>query len=233
MQHSSVPPEVRAALAAKCADCHSSQTRAPLYGWFAPVSWLMERDIVEGRKAMNLSFWDSYSVDRQQALMAKIVAETKAHQMPSLQYRMIHWNAHVTDADVLAFTQWTRGTPTFAMGSMEQASGNGDAARGREVFEKRCTGCHALEKNREGPRLQRVFGRTAGSAPGFTYSPALIKARVVWDEPSLEQWLTDPDAFIPGNNMEFHVPKPQDRRDLIEFLRQGAGPDLAERRDRN
>ena len=80
MEHSSVPPEVRATLVAKCADCHSMQTRAPIYGRFAPVSWLMERDILEGRKQMNLSSWDTYSVDQQQILKAKIVQETKSQK---------------------------------------------------------------------------------------------------------------------------------------------------------
>ncbi len=96
----------------------------------------------------------------------------------------------------------------------------GDPAQGKQVFEKRCTGCHALEQNREGPRLKGVFGRTSGTVPDFAYSPALVKARVVWNESSLEQWLTDPDTLVQGNNMEFHVAKAQERRDLISFLEQ-------------
>lgn len=222
MEHSSVPPEVRATLVQKCADCHSMQMRPPIYGRLAPVSWLMERDILEGRKRMNLSLWDTYSADQQETLKAKIVQQTKAHEMPLPQYQMIHWNARITDADVLAFTQWTR-APALEAGSVAQPAGEGDPVRGEEVFERRCTGCHALEQNREGPRLQGVFGRTSGVVPGFTYSSALIKARIVWSDSSLEQWLTDPDTFVPGNNMDFHVAKPQERRDLIRFLKQESG----------
>jgi cytochrome c len=96
MEHASVPAAMRATLITKCADCHSMQLRAPLYGRFAPMSWLMERDIVEGRKKMNLSLWDIYSADRRQTLEAKIVQQTKAHAMPPLSYRMIHWNARIT-----------------------------------------------------------------------------------------------------------------------------------------
>ena len=77
MEHSAVPPGVRATLVAKCADCHSMQTEAPIYGRFAPVSWLMERDILNGRKEINLSLWDNYSADQQQIIKAKIVQETK------------------------------------------------------------------------------------------------------------------------------------------------------------
>ena len=99
----------------------------------------------------------------------------------------------------------------------------GEPAEGKQVFEKRCTGCHAMEENREGPRLQGVFGRTSGTVAGFTYSSALIQARIVWNESTLEQWLTDPDTLVPGNNMDFHVAKPQERRELIMYLKQASG----------
>lgn len=221
MEHSSVPPEVRATLVEKCADCHSEQTRLPIYGRFAPVSWLMERDIVEGRKHMNLSEWDSYSADQQQTFKAKITEETKARRMPLLQYRMIHWDTRITDADVLAFSRWAREMPAFEVASNNaQSAADGDPIRGKEVFEKRCSGCHAMEQNREGPRLGDVYGRTSGDVARFDYSPALKKARIVWDDASLEQWLADPDTLVPGNNMEFHVARPQERRDLISFLKQ-------------
>src|SRR5271156_1088140 len=58
MENSSLRPEVRAILVQKCADCHSMQTHAPFYSRFAPASWLMERDVVEGRRHMNLSLWE-------------------------------------------------------------------------------------------------------------------------------------------------------------------------------
>jgi cytochrome c len=221
MEHSSVPPEVRATLVRKCADCHSMETRPSIYSRFAPVSWLMERDIVEGRKHMNLSEWDSYSANQQQIFKAKITEETKARRMPLLQYRMLHWNTRITDADVLAFSRWAREVPAFEVASNNaQSAADGDPIRGKEVFEKRCSGCHAMEQNREGPRLGDVYGRTSGDVARFDYSPALKKARIVWDDASLEQWLADPDTLVPGNNMEFHVARPQERRDLISFLKQ-------------
>jgi len=88
------------------------------------------------------------------------------------------------------------------------------------VFEKRCVGCHSIEQNREGPRLAGVYGRAAGSTPQFSYSEALKKAHVTWNDDSLERWLADPDTFVPGNDMEFAVRKPDERRNLIAYLKQ-------------
>jgi cytochrome c len=223
MEHAPVSPEVRAILSAKCADCHSAGAPAPLYGRFAPVSWLMERDIVEARDAMNLSLWEKYSADQQEVLKAEIVSQAKAGTMPPVQYGVVHWKAVITDADVQVLTEWARGEPLRVSDSMGQVLTEGDALRGKDVFEKRCTGCHAMEQDREGPRLRGVFGRTSGTVAGFDYSPALKKAQVVWNDNTLERWLADPDALVPGNNMEFHVAKPQERRDLIRFLKQSAG----------
>jgi cytochrome c len=96
----------------------------------------------------------------------------------------------------------------------------GDAVRGKAVFEKRCTGCHALDQDREGPHLKGVFGRTAGSVPGFDYSGAISNSHIVWDETTLERWLTDPQTMLPGVNMDFYVAKPDERADVIEFLKE-------------
>ena len=98
----------------------------------------------------------------------------------------------------------------------------GDPVGGKQLFEKRCSGCHAMEQNREGPRLHGVFGRRSGEVPGFPYSDALRQAHILWDQKSLDQWLTDPDTLVPGNNMGFHVSKPNERRDLIRFLQVSA-----------
>jgi cytochrome c len=221
MGHSSVPPEVRTILAAKCGDCHSSLTHAPFYGRFAPVSWLMERDIVEARKAMNLSLWDTYPADQQQTIEAKILHETRSDEMPPVQYRMIHWDARIVDADLRIFDQWAHGPQAIQAGAA--VAGEGDSARGKELFERRCTGCHSMTRNREGPQLQGVYGRVSGSVANYAYSQTLKKSQIVWDEKSLEQWLTDPDAFLPGNNMDFLVSRPQERRDLISYLKQSSG----------
>jgi len=223
MDHSSAPPEVRAILSAKCANCHSVQTKAPIYGRFAPASWLMERDIIEARRALDLSLWDTYSADQQQTFAAKIVRETREHKMPPLQYRLIHWNSRFFDSDLLTLAAWARNSEDSSAGQADTPSGGGDPTRGAALFEKRRTGCHSLTQNHQGPRLQGVYRPTSGSVADYAYSPALKKADVVWDQSTLDRWLTDPDSFIPGNNMDFLVAKPNDRQDLISYLRQTSG----------
>ncbi|HVJ05338.1 MAG TPA: c-type cytochrome [Candidatus Saccharimonadales bacterium] len=101
---------------------------------------------------------------------------------------------------------------------------NGDADRGKQLFEKRCTGCHSLDRNKEGPRLAGVFGRQAGTAPGFDYSAALKSAHFVWDAERLDRWLTDTDSLVEDNKMDFHVPKADERADIIRYLQLLSSP---------
>jgi len=93
---------------------------------------------------------------------------------------------------------------------------------GQKLFERRCGGCHSLDKDKEGPRLRGVYGRKAGSVPGFDYSEALKKSGITWDDAMLDRWLTDTDALVPGNGMDFSVKKAEERAAIIEFLKSGA-----------
>src|SRR6202035_930608 len=105
----------------------------------------------------------------------------------------------------------------------QTGANGGDPQRGKELFEKRCGGCHSLEKDKEGPRLGNVFGRKAGTVPTFKYSDSLKSAQVVWDEASLDRWLVDTESVVPDNDMTFHVPKADERADIIQFLRVSSG----------
>jgi cytochrome c len=90
---------------------------------------------------------------------------------------------------------------------------------GRAAFEKRCTGCHALDRDKEGPRLAGVFGRKAGSVAGFPYSDAVKKSAIVWNEALLDKWLTDPESVIPDSDMAFRLNNAADRAAIIAFLK--------------
>jgi cytochrome c len=99
-------------------------------------------------------------------------------------------------------------------------AGNGDPTRGQELFQKRCTSCHNLDKEKEGPRLRGVFGRKSGSIATFNYSEALKAANKTWDADTLDKWLTDTDKFIPDNDMNISLKKADERADIIAFLKQ-------------
>jgi len=95
----------------------------------------------------------------------------------------------------------------------------GDADRGKILFEKRCTGCHGLDRDKEGPRLRGVYGRRAGGVSDFPYSDAVKDAHLTWDDASLDRWLADTEAVIANNDMAFRVPSAVERADIIAFLR--------------
>ena len=108
----------------------------------------------------------------------------------------------------------------FALVIFPRVSHADDAAdRGRQLFEKRCTGCHSLDQNKEGPHLRGVYGRHAGKISGFSYSAALQSSQLIWDDALLDKWLTDPDSLIADNDMAFRVSKPDERADIIRYLK--------------
>lgn len=104
------------------------------------------------------------------------------------------------------------------------ADGGDEAAlvRGAEAF-RPCSVCHSLQRGRHltGPSLAGIWRRRAGTVDGFgRYSDAMRRAQVTWDERTLDAWLKDSQAVIPGNEMTFPgIAAAQDRRDLIAFLR--------------
>jgi cytochrome c len=98
-----------------------------------------------------------------------------------------------------------------------------DAEHGQRLYESRCVACHSIDDNRVGPAHKGVFGRKAGSAKGYDYSPALAKSKIIWDERSLQNWLADPESLIPGQRMGYSVPEAADRADLVAYLRKQKG----------
>jgi cytochrome c len=122
----------------------------------------------------------------------------------------------------------TKGLPAIfliaAISAAAPAQADGDAKAGQVLFQERCVACHAAQPTRKpAPLLQGVYGRRAGTAPNYTYSAALRNASVTWDAQTLDKWLTDPPAFIPGVNMQAQVSAPQDRQNLIAYLKSISG----------
>ena len=97
---------------------------------------------------------------------------------------------------------------------------DGDAERGARRFEE-CAACHALEKDKEsvGPSLYGVFGRKAGEGADFRYSPALKRSGITWDQASMDTFIADPQASVPGNRMPYAgIADAAARADLIAYL---------------
>lgn len=99
------------------------------------------------------------------------------------------------------------------------AASAGDVVRGESVY-SRCLACHALAYDRTGPRHCGLFGRQAGTVPGFAYSDAMRHSKIVWDEKTLDLFLQNPLKAVPGTSMGYAgIPDPQERADLIAYLK--------------
>jgi cytochrome c len=109
---------------------------------------------------------------------------------------------------------------------------DGNAARGERVFNY-CAACHSLESNRSmtGPSLAELWNRKAGTLASFSrYSDALKSSGLVWDDKTLDQWITDPQHLVPGTGMTFQgIKDRQQRADLLAFLKDVTRPGRAPR----
>jgi cytochrome c len=121
---------------------------------------------------------------------------------------------------------------TFALAAPAPAQ-SGDAARGERMY-RACMACHALEPNRNmtGPSLAEVWNRKAGSLASFPrYSSALKSSGIIWTDDTLDEWIKDPQHFIPGNTMTFPGMKDaRQRADLLAFLKDASQPGRAPKR---
>ncbi len=101
------------------------------------------------------------------------------------------------------------------------ATAAGDAKNGREVF-TRCAVCHTNEKGDGdglGPNLFGVVGRKAATKPGFSYSAALKKTGLTWDEASLTKWVAGPARVAPGTKMTFAgITSKKQQADVVAYL---------------
>src|SRR5437868_11297531 len=115
-------------------------------------------------------------------------------------------------------------TSVFMSTAMAQP---GDASRGQQDF-RACAPCHSLEpdRNMTGPSLATLWGRKAGSLPSFErYSDALKSSGIIWDDRSLDGWLTDPQRMVPDNDMPFQgIKDTRVRADLLAFLKEATKP---------
>ena len=109
----------------------------------------------------------------------------------------------------------------------DQVFSQGNAARGQRVFGA-CAACHSLQPDQSmtGPSLAALWNRKAGSLASFSrYSPSLQSANIIWNDKTLDDWITDPQHLVPGNEMTFDgIKDARQRADLLAFLKQATQP---------
>lgn len=96
---------------------------------------------------------------------------------------------------------------------------------GQTAFNTNCRMCHTMKPgdNRQGPSLAGVFGRKAGLAPGFSYSPSTKQSGIIWDQANLDKFIANPEQVVNGNMMKPYggISDAAQRKVIVEFLKSG------------
>ena len=108
MQTGSVPEPVLGLLERSCQNCHSDRTSWPWYSHVAPMSWMIEKDVHDGRSHWNMSKWDQYSQEERQDILSEMAPMVRNRQMPLPKYLFLHPEAKLSDADVDLLYRWSR-----------------------------------------------------------------------------------------------------------------------------
>ena len=102
------PRNVQWVLRRACYDCHSTETRWPIWAYVAPMSWRVVADVDKARKFVNFSDWAAYTPLEQRALKMNIDRVTATHRMPLWYYLTLHPDARLSPTDMRTLTEWTR-----------------------------------------------------------------------------------------------------------------------------
>ena len=121
---------------------------------------------------------------------------------------------------MMEMLKWGVAAMLLTLFATAQASADGDAGRGKTLF-TRCSSCHSVTEQN---KVAGVFGRTAGTVAGASYSKAMTASGMTWDEQALDAFLAEPTRVLPGTTMSARLPNPQDRADVIAYLKTLASP---------
>lgn len=109
---------------------------------------------------------------------------------------------------------------SFALACHAAAAPTAQTLRTGEAVYGRCMGCHAPAYDRTGPRHCGLFGRRAGTVAAYPYSNAMKESDIVWNAQTLDRFLKDPAAVVPGTSMGYAgVPDAAERAALIAYLK--------------
>ena len=101
-----IPESIVNILKTSCYDCHSNETSFPWYSHVAPVSWLVNRDVIKGREELNFSEWESQSKMDKAKNIDKIIDEVKGGKMPMRIYILMHSEAKLNEDARQQFVDW-------------------------------------------------------------------------------------------------------------------------------
>lgn len=102
-----IDPPVLAIMRRSCASCHSEQTAWPWYSYLPPASWMVEKDVRDGRDHFNMSHWDEYSADKRMEIMSEISVMVRNKQMPLPRYLWLHSDAKLGETDIRLMDRWS------------------------------------------------------------------------------------------------------------------------------
>lgn len=114
----------------------------------------------------------------------------------------------------------TTGALLFAISGVTATGADAPNPKARVAFQA-CAACHSDKAGvtRLGPSLAGIFGKPAAQAKGFRYSPALAKAKLRWDRKTLDAFIANPKAVVPGNRMSYPgVSDPAKRAAIIDYM---------------
>lgn len=106
MQSGLVSQDVAALLKKSCYDCHSNESIYPWYSHIAPSSWLVAKDIREGREELNFSTWDDYDMMEKLGLLDDISIQIGEGEMPMGIYLLMHPSSKLDDAQRQLIIEW-------------------------------------------------------------------------------------------------------------------------------
>jgi hypothetical protein len=90
-----------------CASCHSEQTAWPWYSYVPPMSWMVEKDVRDGRNHFNMSHWNEKSAEKRMEILSEISVMIRNKQMPLPRYTLLHPDAKLSEADISLMDRWS------------------------------------------------------------------------------------------------------------------------------
>lgn len=132
----------------------------------------------------------------------------------------------VMSAALLSLASPAFAEPPSPAAAQSQEGKSQQSEAGELMFNNACRTCHAVKvgDHRLGPSLAAIVGRKAGEQSGYSYSPSLKNSGITWDEKTLDAFIANPDAVVPGNNMKPYtgMTSADDRAKIVAYLRGGS-----------